>query len=317
MRKIIAFVGWFLLLFFLATPAFKAQSLQLPASILCIESLPSNASLILDSNVIGKTPITLHVTEGSSHKIRLQKPGYLPFQIEIASMPNDSILINAILEKFSASIAVITENKEATIEIDGRALGVGTVDSILLEPGTHEVSIFDPIRGNELNSSFQIEQTKHYTLKAEYRVPSTSRLIWSFLLPGYAQLSDNNQSKGILFALTAFGAVGYSLSEYFTFVSVEKSYKFALDAYDHAFTDKDVEQTKNVADRKESEYKVMRNRYGISLGVLAAIWLGNALDVTLNHFLSDRINVIANGTSLKKTNGGGSDFQLSFAYRIP
>ena len=167
-----------------------------------------------------------------------------------------------------------------------------------------------------VSTEVKIDQLKHSSYKAEYDIVSIPRLLGSITLPGYAQFADGKYIKGIGFTLAALGSVALMISKYTKYSSAEDAYKTALHNYDFAFDENTAIRARNEAERKQVEYQTSKENFEISLAVVAIVWVGNAIDVALNHFLSDRINAFAYTAPLNTKESTSSNYWLSLNYKI-
>jgi len=284
--------------------------------ILLIESIPTSSTVILDSIFSGMTPIAIPINNIKRHQISIHRSGFIPYKCEIATDFKDTLRIIAILQKHSGSISVFSENDQSIIKINGREYGNGRIDSLNLEIGTYELSVIDPSYQREISTEAKIDQLKHYSFKSEYDIISTPRLLGSIALPGYAQLSDDKYIKGIGFTLAAVGSVAFMISKYARYSSAEDAYKTALHNYDFAFDESTAILARNEAERKQVEYQTSKKNFEISLAVVAIVWVVNAIDVGLNHLLSDRINAFTYATPGDTKQSTTSNYWLSLTYRL-
>ena len=265
---------------------------------------------------MGKTPLNIPIAIRQHHLLQVKNFGFLPFECKITPNTTDTIVINTILEGYSGSICVFTENDQSTIKIDGRERGKGRIDSLNLDIGYHEVRVYDPSFQRETSSSVYVKRLDRLSIKAEYNIVSVPMLFCSFMIPGYAQICDKYYFKGVGFSLAGIGSIALILSEYSKYSTAEQDYKTALNNYDRSTTEIDLLQNKNIADRQHDEYQVMKKRIGISIGIIAFVWIGNALDVAFNHFLTDRIEVISDVDVRNYKHNLPAQFRLTFALGV-
>jgi hypothetical protein len=282
---------------------------------LLIESVPSAATVTVDSEFTGRTPFVLPVARGRSLLVMVQKNGYIPFRCRIVPQVNDTTSITAVLERLSGSVSVMTAHDKTTITIDGRAFERGSIDSLPLDIGTHEIVVFDSTYQRAISSSIEVEQLKHVSLKVEYDVISTRRLFWSLLLPGYAQLSDRNFVEGFGFVFAGIGSGASVISEILQYGTAKQNYQTALTNYDNASTEVAAEHARLTADRMQDEYRIAQKNLRVAVGVAVLIWVGNALDVAFNHILTDRIEVLGQVETANPQLRGSPNIRL--ALQIP
>ncbi len=260
-------------------------------TVLTILSVPPSSAAYIDSSFLGKTPITAIITRGTSHRLQIQQAGFHPFRCSIRAVNEDSLSVTGLLQPFSGSLSIFGNNSESTIKVDGQDCGNGRAEALQLAAGSHLVSVFDPVVGREISSPVEVELLKNTSVRAEYDVVPTRRLILAVLAPGYAQLSDGYNAKGIAFISASVGSLAYMISRYVQNAAAERDYRSALQDYDLAATELAVVQAKNIANRKYDQYQTTRNNLRISVGVVALVWVGNAVDVLMNHLFADRLEI--------------------------
>jgi len=284
------------LMFFLFSLNINAQVHGVPEnsserySFIKINSIPEVSTVFMDSIIIGTTPLLINVKDGADLNIQIIKPGYFPFNCMINPKSADTVMILAPLQRYIGWLSVYANNSNSQIRINN-VQSNSLVDRIPLELGIHDISIYDSSTRREIETSIRINPLEHIALKAKYSIVSGSHLFNSYLFPGYSQIRDNHYFKGFSFAFVGIGTTTNLIYQIINNNKIEQEYKNALLNYDKSITELEAEQSRTIAERKKEEYRITKNNLWISVGLVSTTWLLNALDVSLNHFFIDRIEV--------------------------
>jgi hypothetical protein len=106
-----------------------------------VSSEPSDASVSVDGQYLGKTPFTTDKFEAGTYTITVSKFGYSPYTTNASFENGKTTLITATLPAQPGSLTVITDPAGATIGIDGKNAGISPVTITDLAPGNHTVAI--------------------------------------------------------------------------------------------------------------------------------------------------------------------------------
>lgn len=88
-----------------------------------IQSTPSGASVTIDGEFQGLTPLEVSLTPNEDHQASFFKNGYHPGNTAIRTSPNEEREISFQLNPVLATVQVITEPTDAELYIDGELLG--------------------------------------------------------------------------------------------------------------------------------------------------------------------------------------------------
>ena len=88
---------------------------------------PSNASIEIDGIYLGISPISYKFTMGKNYNIKITKENYKPINETIFITENVYKLPVYNLEKLEKILPIITEPTNATIEIDGKYIGISPI----------------------------------------------------------------------------------------------------------------------------------------------------------------------------------------------
>lgn len=125
-----------------ASVAFASDTTVAQAGgILKLYSNIKGARILLNGEELGQTP-TIRLLPPGTYKVRLELPGYEPYQEEIEIQPNKTITINAQLVKVVGSIEVLASVEGARVYLDDKE--VGTSPNVLIEDlpaGTYTIQV--------------------------------------------------------------------------------------------------------------------------------------------------------------------------------
>ncbi len=105
-----------------------------------LTSTPRDASVTLDDNFVGRTPLDIAVTPGQIHRLTLLAEGYRPTTrgVKLAPAADESLAIT--LDAELANVQFITTPPAAELLIDGEARGSAT-QTLALPTREHEVTV--------------------------------------------------------------------------------------------------------------------------------------------------------------------------------
>jgi formylglycine-generating enzyme required for sulfatase activity len=93
---------------------------------LSVSSVPEAASLSVDGVFHGTTPLTLPLTSGVEHELRLSKPGFERFEQKVNLGPDQEQSIEARLQPQYGIVFVTAQPADASLRVDGRDVGKAT-----------------------------------------------------------------------------------------------------------------------------------------------------------------------------------------------
>ena len=105
-------------------PVYNLEKLE---KILPIITEPTNATIEIDGKFIGISPISYKFTIGKNYNIKITKENYKPINETIFITENVNKLPVYNLEKLEKILPIITEPTNATIEIDGKYIGISPI----------------------------------------------------------------------------------------------------------------------------------------------------------------------------------------------
>jgi len=93
---------------------------------LILTSQPAGATVSVDGNFGGATPVTLVLTSGVVHQLRLSKPGYLPLERSIRVDADESRSLDLDLPAEYGTVFVTSRPADAALTLDNKPAGTGT-----------------------------------------------------------------------------------------------------------------------------------------------------------------------------------------------
>ena len=107
-----------------------------------IASEPPDAAVFSGDELLGRTPLTTELTEGS-HNIGLRADGYKVWQDTITVVAGEPLSITGIrLQPADATLFLVSEPAQASVTIDGNYLGLTPLEAPLTPGKTAQVRLF-------------------------------------------------------------------------------------------------------------------------------------------------------------------------------
>ncbi len=118
-----------------------SATLEMKPGAVSIESEPTEATVLLDNKEAGTTPITITDLMPGIHNLEVKMKGYEKWNEEVNIIPNEENAFTAVLRKFTGSISIKSNPKNAKLYINGQEIGItpNTLNSI--DIGPHEVEV--------------------------------------------------------------------------------------------------------------------------------------------------------------------------------
>ncbi|CAN0439593.1 unnamed protein product, partial [Phaeothamnion confervicola] len=105
-----------------------------------LQSNPSGASVTLDDNFVGRTPLDLAIAPGKAHRLHLSAEGYLPVTRGVSLAAAARETLDVALEPELANVQFITTPPTAELLIDGVPRGSAN-QTLPLPTREHEVTV--------------------------------------------------------------------------------------------------------------------------------------------------------------------------------
>ena len=105
-----------------------------------LTSTPPGASVTLDDNFVGRTPLIIAVTPGHAHRLHLLAEGYLPAERGVNLAPAAQASLAVTLEAEFANVQFITTPPSAELLVDGQPHGTAN-QTLALPTREHEITV--------------------------------------------------------------------------------------------------------------------------------------------------------------------------------
>jgi hypothetical protein len=187
----------------LANPSISltTQTMQALPGSLVIGSVPDNASVVVNGQYRGKTPLALDNLDPGTYTVNLSKFGYAPSTATTNLQSGESQEITATLPPTLGSLIVNTTPPGARIMVDGRDTGTSPATVTGLVPGNHNLTI---TKDGYTPSGQQVGITAGITLPVMVTLsPSSPLPLFPLKTPG--------MTEGTILALGAAAAACFCL----------------------------------------------------------------------------------------------------------
>lgn len=126
----------------LAAPR-RSRAKAAPQTLLDVTSTVPGATVLIDGDSIGQTPIRNRVVQPKSYTITVRKLGYLEFTQKVTAAASTTTKVVADLLPFAGVIHVTSSIPKAQVAVDGKVVGVTPLDWEV-KIGTRSVSVSVP-----------------------------------------------------------------------------------------------------------------------------------------------------------------------------
>lgn len=116
-------------------------SIRMEPGSLMVQSTPESASVFLDGQLIGTTPIQLNGIEVGEHSLKLQLPGFKGWDERISIRSRQQLGINAELEVQPGVLRVTSVPEGASVFISGTEIGTTPITTYELPAGKYGLEI--------------------------------------------------------------------------------------------------------------------------------------------------------------------------------
>jgi hypothetical protein len=173
---------------------------QVQPGSLVISSVPKDASIVVNGQYRGKTPLTLDNLDPGTYTVNISKFGFFPSTATTNLQSGESQEITATLPAETGSLIINTTPTGARVMVDGRDAGLSPATLAGLVPGNHTLAItkdgYAPI-------------TRQVEIIAGTALPVTFVLTPSFPLPALP-MKTPGLTQVTLLALCAAAAISFS-----------------------------------------------------------------------------------------------------------
>lgn len=161
-------------------------------AVISINSEPSGASVFFKGKELGKTPFEIK-TKNGTYVFGLEKNNYKPQYLKVTVGDGERKNVELTLQEITASVMIESTPTEATVEIDGKEIGLTPIIIHGQKIGTHK-AILKKAGMVPVEVSWQIEDARPQTVKAN--LSSNLGLIKIIASPPNAQISVDDKPKG-------------------------------------------------------------------------------------------------------------------------
>ena len=109
-----------------------------------VTSSPAGANVYLNGVLKGTTTaqgLSLSGLEIKTYAVKVTHPGYAPYEVDAAIMPDEVIEVNAVLSPKPGSIVITSTPSGAQVSVNGAPKGNTPCSVTNLEPGTYKVTV--------------------------------------------------------------------------------------------------------------------------------------------------------------------------------
>jgi len=127
--------------------------------VLKLNSQPSGAAVILNSEYRGITPMTLAVAPNAAQRVQIYKAGYRLSDQQLTLQPEEQAVEDVALQQDLISVKVSVSPSDAQVFVDGRAQGLGS-QTLSLNTLPHSISVKKPGYVTQTNEIIPTRTTK-------------------------------------------------------------------------------------------------------------------------------------------------------------
>jgi hypothetical protein len=123
-------------------PAPAPRETDIPAfGSISVSSSVEGASVYLDDELVGESPLTREDVPAGRHRIRVESAGHEPFETEVRVRAGERAKVTASLEALAPSLRVDSDVPGATVFLDRNYIGTTPVDIKSVSPGEHQLTV--------------------------------------------------------------------------------------------------------------------------------------------------------------------------------
>ncbi|WP_319506906.1 PEGA domain-containing protein [uncultured Methanolobus sp.] len=112
-----------------------------PYGQISVSTNPQSVDVYLDSQYIGKSPMTISNVIQGKHTLLLKKEGYNDVSTSVTVTADSQSSVSKTLSQKTGGISVSTTPSGATVNIDGKYAGTSPLTTNGILPGSHDISI--------------------------------------------------------------------------------------------------------------------------------------------------------------------------------
>ena len=115
--------------------------------LLVVETEPGSATVVLDNEPVGPSPVGPVEVRRGPHEVRAVQSGFEPAVQEVVVNPGEQTRLRLVLTPIATPLTVTCNCPGASVEVDGDFIGTGPIEKVVkVSPGEHRVTV-RPERG--------------------------------------------------------------------------------------------------------------------------------------------------------------------------
>jgi hypothetical protein len=259
-----------------------------------VSSLPSGASVFLDSGFVGRTPLdSLVVTQGH-HRVSLQLEQYQQKDVNFIAIAGFSQRIAGELLPKAGFVSVTVSPPDSRITIDGTYAVTGNITLAKLPIGWHTVEISHVGFDDAHPKRILIQPACYEQIDAGLDRFSPNAVLTSLLVPGLGQIVDGSTLKGSLEIAINTGTIFFLVNALSHRTSRDAQFLSARAAYDNATTESAATTAR--ADLEVASSNLSRARGAVTAGAIVALtaYVVTLADALMFHSRNRTISVESN-----------------------
>jgi hypothetical protein len=266
--------------------------------VLIVESVPTGATVTIDSVVQGITPWHKVIPTQTFHLLSLELKEYLPFQRWIRRGVIDTLKLTFRLIPNWAWIRWSVSPTRGEFRIDGVAQKENEGQFLRLSTGIHTLLVSDSIEGRWIERKVDLKPADTISVQTSLGARALLPVVLSALLPGAGQIYDRSAFTGISFLVacaTSFYLTSRAVADHDHAVS---EYYRSLTLYGLAETESDASALKIRTQENLANANTLARRANTLTALSIAVYAANIVEALLNHAKDDYLE-----TSRVKTGG--------------
>ncbi len=260
------------------------------AGFLEVKSIPTGADVILNGEVVGKTPLYLPKVKKDKHVIKLALADYQDYSEEVDLTSVDRVKVEAKLEKMRSKVNLVGIKGNVNVLIKGEGIEKGVfklpAKEIELVYGVYEIKLnklgyYSTVRKIRVN-----KPNMDIVLSIEPKSKFTS-IVLSAFLPGAGQIYMGRENIGMPLIVSEILAGAFTVNYFLKYVGYKNEYEKYRNLYLSARNTDEMEKYYSLMMKNYDSMKKTKSYFFIGSGVASAIWLFNLVDVII--FSPDKV----------------------------
>jgi len=247
-----------------------------------VYSNPNGVEIELDGQIIGVTPLNFSKIEKGNHILKASLEYYNSFTTEFSiSEEKKSHKFNIVLKPKESQLMFKGAPQSALVKINGEELGNLPIERTNINYGIYNLHVSKPgFHSHEQRITIEKSEPYIYEIKLKPKSKPLA-LLYSAVIPGSGQIYSDRITQGAIIGGTALFGVAFSILSGNNYASRKEDYLADRAEYDN---NTDLGKMNDLYVQMQNSYDTMEKAYDtkqIVLGITAAIWLYNLIDVIL------------------------------------